>query len=165
MPNGHRKTGSYGGARRPRTILLVDDDGVDLRFYRMVLEHEGYKVETSDSFTAGARRLEGESFDMIVVGQGGDAFEGRVVVERAMQIDSRRPVAVIARCPEPRCYVEAMNLGAVDYRGKTADASEIVSVIEAHLGPASDSTPGRGQSNLTGSRRGASAWTNASPTR
>ena len=50
------------------------------------------------------------------------------------QVDPQRPVAVIARHPDPGSYIEAMNLGAVDYREKTADAAEFVSVIEAYLG-------------------------------
>lgn len=132
--NGKRIiSGPLNGRKR---ILLVDDDAVNLQFYRVILEHEGYKVKTSESFTAGARLLEEEPFDMVVVGQGGDAFEGRPILERAMQIDSGRPVAVMARRPDPRCYVEAMNLGAVDYREKTTDASEFVAVIADHLQPA-----------------------------
>lgn len=129
------KTKPHASPNGLRTILLVDDDPVDLQFYRVILEHEGFKVKTSESFAAGVRLLEEEPFDMIVVGQGGEAFEGRSVLERAMEIDSRRPVAVMARRPDPNCYVEAMTLGAVDYRAKTTDAAEFVSVIEDHVGP------------------------------
>jgi DNA-binding NtrC family response regulator len=115
-------------------ILLVDDDPADLSFYSVILEHEGYRLKTSASFADGVSLLERESYDMVVVSQGTLAFDGRYVLERAMQIDPQRPVAVITRCLDPACYLEAMNLGAVDYREKTVDRSEFVSMIEFHLG-------------------------------
>jgi DNA-binding NtrC family response regulator len=134
MANGDGKVKSHAPAPRRRKILLVDNDPVDLLFYKFILEHQGYRVKASDSFTEAPHLLEKESFDMVVVGQGGSAFEGRAVVEKAMQIDPHTPVAVMASHPEPGCYVEAMNLGVVDYREKTADGYEFLAVVEAHLG-------------------------------
>jgi len=132
--NGDTKVKSHALAHRPKKILLVDNDPVDLLFYRFILEHQGYRVKASSSFTEAPQMLEKDVFDMVVVDQGGSAFEGRVVVEEAKRIDPHTPVVVMARRPEPACYVEAMTLGVVDYREKTADGYEFLGVIEAHLG-------------------------------
>jgi len=116
-----------------RKILLVDDDPADLRFYGLILEHEGYGVRSTASFEEGARLLGQQSFDMVVVSQGSRGFEGRSVLERANQDDRRTPVVVLARNLDPRYYLEAIELGAVDYREKTTDAPEFIWVIETHL--------------------------------
>ncbi len=59
--------------------------------------------------------LESRAFEFIIVGQGSRFFEGRCVVERASKINLRLPVVVIARQLKMECYLEAMQLGAVDY--------------------------------------------------
>ena len=55
------------------------------------------------------------TFDIIVVGQGSHNFEGRCVLEGAIAFDRQLPVVVVARHVEMECYLEAMQLGAVDY--------------------------------------------------
>jgi PleD family two-component response regulator len=77
-------------------ILLVDEDSDDLDYYRAFLEEQGYAVRVSDSYKGAARCLEYESFDLILVGQGASAFEGRLVVERALI------------CLDMESYLEAM---------------------------------------------------------
>jgi DNA-binding NtrC family response regulator len=99
-------------------ILLVDEDAGDLKFYRSVLEGQGFEVSSCTSYEAGVQCLEQETFDFVLVSQGSPAFEGRTVLERALQVDRRRAVLVVARCVHMPCYLEAMQIGAVDYLEK-----------------------------------------------
>ena len=52
-----------------------------------------------------------------------------------MGIDRRTPVLVITRGRDMHCYLEAMQLGAVDYLEKPIASSELAHVIEAYRQP------------------------------
>lgn len=69
----------------------------------------------------------------MVVSQGSQAFEGRTVLERAMQLDRRRPVLVLTRCMSMQCYLEAMQLGAVDYIEKPVPPAELLRFVRTHV--------------------------------
>lgn len=115
------------------TILLVDDDLQDLGFYSMVLYKQGYQVVPCQSYESAMRWVECDTFDFVVVSQGGPAFEGRRVLERAARLDRRVPVLVMANWVDMSVYMEAISLGAVDYLEKTADPSEMVRAIKLYL--------------------------------
>jgi DNA-binding response OmpR family regulator len=116
-------------------FLLVDEDRNDLTHYRALLEEQGNIVFASDSYEGAARSLEDEPFDFILVGQGTSAFEGRLVVERALRLEQRRPVVILSRCLDMDCYLEAMQLGAADYLEKPVDPAELARVISTHWRP------------------------------
>jgi DNA-binding NtrC family response regulator len=75
----------------------------------------GYSVHACNLYAEGIRQLESGAFGFIVVSQGSRFIEGRCLVERAIKINRRLPVVVVARCLDIHCYLEAMELGAVDY--------------------------------------------------
>lgn len=113
-------------------ILVVNDDPAEIPGYAGMIADLGYEVETCNSYEEGARRIGEENFDFVIVGQGSAAFEGRCVLERAMQLRRHTPILVVARNLNLRNYLEAMNLGAVDYleRPKPKDVG---SVLESQL--------------------------------
>jgi CheY-like chemotaxis protein len=55
------------------------------------------------------------------------------VVERAIKSNRRLPVLVVARQLEMQCYLEAMQLGAVDYVAEPSVGAEIARVLHNHL--------------------------------
>jgi FixJ family two-component response regulator len=67
-----------------------------------------------------------------MVSQGGRSFEGRCVIERAIEINRRLPVLVLARCLDMTCYLEAMQLGAADYLAEPITFAEMERVIRNH---------------------------------
>jgi DNA-binding NtrC family response regulator len=75
----------------------------------------GYDFVMCGSYEEGASRVEMEDFDFAIVGQGSACFEGRCVLERAAGMHRNIPIVVVARCLDIHCYMEAMDLGAVDY--------------------------------------------------
>ena len=127
----------YQSHRKPKAgaarVLLVDEDFRDLQYYRSVLVERGYDVHVLGSYEEAEHRLQKESFDFVLVGQGTSAFEGRRVVERAIKVDRRTPVVVLARCLDIGCYLEAMQLGALDYLEKPLTSAEVSRVIDTHL--------------------------------
>jgi len=110
-------------------VLLVDEDLEQLEFARGIIQGVGCSVQACNSYTQGMRELVSGAFDVIVVGQGSRNFEGRCVLEGASEFDRRLPVVVVARDLEMECYLEAMQLGAVDYLAGPFAATDIARVV------------------------------------
>ena len=87
----------------------------DLAYYGQILQNLGCQVRASSSFAQGVQCLGCEPFDLIILDQGCDRFEGRDVLARAMEIDVNLRVLVLARAYARDCYLEAMQSGALDY--------------------------------------------------
>jgi DNA-binding NtrC family response regulator len=115
------------------TVLLVDEDHKDLRHYSEIIGSFGYQVRGCGSYEEGARLVGAGTFDLIIVSQGSPKFEGRSVLERANQIDRSLPVLVVARCLDMPCYLEAMQLGAVDYLAEPFTVQELQRAADTHL--------------------------------
>ncbi len=134
-----RVDGRQGSTQVPfltrRKVLLVDEDFKDLQNYAAILERQGYEVRTCATYAEGVGCLGGESFDFIIVSQGSRAFEGRTLLERILTIDRRTPVLVLTRCVDMGCYLEAMQMGAVDYLEKPLRPSDLTRVVMTHLRP------------------------------
>jgi DNA-binding response OmpR family regulator len=115
------------------SILLVDEDANDLRLFSSLFQQEGYAVRACDTQADALRWLESEVFDFIVVSQGSREFEGRSVLKRANEINRRLPVLVLARCHDVGCYLEAIQLGALDYLEKPLSPQELLQLVKSHL--------------------------------
>ena len=114
-------------------VLLVDEEAGDLRTLRLILEGQGFEVLTCTTFEGGVQCLETDLFDFVVVGQGTLAFEGRRVLDRAIQLDRHRPVLVVTRCIDMHCYLEAMQMGAIDYLEKPVPPADLLRFVRAHV--------------------------------
>ena len=64
--------------------------------------------------------------------QGTPAFEGRQVLERALQLHPKVPVLVVARVLDMHCYLEAMDLGAIDYLERP-EPQDLVWVVDTQM--------------------------------
>jgi DNA-binding NtrC family response regulator len=113
----------------------VDENGKDRTSLTALLTEHGYDVCACASAAEGSRCLERGRYDFVVVSQGSLAFEGRSVLERIVDIDRSIPVLVLTRCVDMRCYIDAMQLGAVDYLEKPLPDSELLRIVETHLKP------------------------------
>ena len=57
------------------------------------------------------------------------------MLEQAIAIDRHTPVLVLTRCIDMPSYLDAMQLGAIDYVEEPATRSELVRLLEAYLRP------------------------------
>lgn len=114
------------------TVLVMDEDANDLRSFSSVLRGEGFEVRACGTCAEALRWLESEALDFIIVSQGGPDFEGRSVLERAIEIDRRMPVLVLARYAHIPCYIESMYLGALDYLEKPLALQELLRLVKSH---------------------------------
>jgi DNA-binding response OmpR family regulator len=136
---------------RPR-VLLVHSEEAGRDYTRNLLENLGGSVTVCSSFEEGIRLLEDESWDLLVLSQGGAAFPGRSLLECAAEIDRRLPVLVLTRWHQMACYVDAMQLGAVDYLEEPVSPAELARVVRTYL-PRTGRPERRQKSRPTSPRR------------
>jgi DNA-binding NtrC family response regulator len=115
-----------------RKALLVIEDPMSSQLCLTTLEEYGYQVRACHSFQEGVCCLADEAFDFVMVSQGTPNFEGSCVLKRATETNRSLPVLVVARCLDMGCYLEAMQLGAVDYLVEPLTMSDIGRVLEAY---------------------------------
>jgi DNA-binding response OmpR family regulator len=118
-----------------RRILLVDGEARDRQRYALQLRERGFSVRACSSHEEGERFLELQTYDLVIVDQGGPAFEGKVVAARSMEKNPRVPVLVITRYHDMDSYAEAMQLGAADYLEKPIPLHDLLWRINTHLPP------------------------------
>ncbi len=116
-----------------RRALVVDEDRGDLAYYRAILQRSGWTVVTCSSYDAALDFFRAESFDLVIVSQGSCAFEGRLVLERAVTSYRKTPVLVVARTLDMGCYLEAMRMGATDYLEGPVPENELMRAAHGHL--------------------------------
>ncbi len=114
-------------------VLLIDETPDDLIYHSVLLQGLGCEVFACWSYADGVQQLGSEPWDIVVVSQGSRAFEGRAVLERATAIDRKLPVLVLTPFHDMHCYLEAMQLGAVDYLEGPISQREMRRVLETHM--------------------------------
>jgi DNA-binding NtrC family response regulator len=124
-------------SRRPASpmgnVVVVDEDYADMCEYCQLLQQAGYTVRCCSSYTEGKACLDSRTASFVIVSQGGPAFEGREVLQRAIEKDRHTPVLVLTRAVNMSCYLEAIQLGAFDYLQKPLKAEEILGLVSAHI--------------------------------
>jgi len=97
------------------SILLVFEDPQDLEYYGSIVCSLGYRIRMCTSLEDGIEAIKAENFSLLILSQGSPAFEGRRLLESSLQLHPDLPVLVISRTLDVHCYLEAMDLGAIDY--------------------------------------------------
>ncbi len=118
--------------RRKKSILLVDEDEPLRLVLGMLLENEGYAVTTCGDEAEAIALIESRSFDFVITDHSSSGVDGLRLLEAAKQRDSRTPVLLMASLYEMGPYIEAMNLGALDYLSKPLDYAEIQRLVTSY---------------------------------
>jgi DNA-binding NtrC family response regulator len=118
------------------TVLLVFEELQNLEKYGSVLCTLGYSIRMCNSVAEGIEALETENVSFVIVSQGTPAFEGRQVLERSLQLHPNVPVLIVARALDVHCYLDAMDLGAIDYLERP-EPRDMVWVVNAQIHRAS----------------------------
>ena len=104
-----------------------------MELYRTLMEGQGFKVRACSSFESALKCLDAELFDFVLVSQGSRAFEGRAVLEHAMRQNRHRAALVVTHCIDMSCYLEAMQMGALDYLEKPIAPTELLRFVQSHI--------------------------------
>lgn len=120
-----------------KKVLIIEDETKDREHLLSVLREHGFEASACESPAQGATLVESEKYDFVLVEQGSHAFEGRKVLERVLEVDRCLPTVVVTRCADMDCYLEAMQMGAIDYLEKPISDDDMLRIIETHTRPPS----------------------------
>ncbi len=101
-------------------VLIVDDSRFVREFVSQILRHAGYEVEQAEDGGQALRRLDAETFDVIVTDLNMPALDGFAVLETIKLRDLSSEVVILtgSHAKDMNAAVRALRLGAHDYLTK-----------------------------------------------
>jgi len=123
----------------PADILVVDDELSMRQFLQILLERNGYRVETAASGEDALVSLKAGDFDLVMTDLSMPGFDGMELVRRvrsgaAVQHDADVPIIMITAHGTTANAVLAMKEGANDYVSKPFNNDELLLIIQKTLG-------------------------------
>ena len=113
-------------------ILVVDDDDRIRTLLKRFLQDRGFRVSTAPDAAKALAKLEGLSFDLLVLDvmmPGMDGFE----LTRAVRERSETPILLLTARGEAEDRIRGLSLGADDYLAKPFEPEELVLRIHSIL--------------------------------
>jgi len=117
---------------RDRRILVVDDEQRMVRFIRLNLEHDGFRVTEAYNGTEAIEKLRSSLPDLILLDVMMPDLDGFEVLRMIREISSV-PVIMLTAKGEEDDRVRGLELGADDYVTKPFSPRELVSRVRAVL--------------------------------
>ena len=115
------------------TLLLIDDDPIDIQALRHLLESWDLIVHSARSGAEGLKVLEKVPVDLILTDVHMPGMTGQDVVKAVTQSRPGLPVIMITAFGDIRVAVGAMKLGAFDYIVKPPNEEELKLTIDRAL--------------------------------
>lgn len=117
---------------RDRRILVVDDEERMVRFIRLNLEHDGFRVIPAFNGTQALNKTRGNLPDLILLDVMMPDIDGFEVLKLIREV-SNVPVIMLTAKGEEDDRVRGLELGADDYITKPFSPRELVSRVRAVL--------------------------------
>ena len=124
---------------RPK-ILIIDDDDAHRESMVMMLEDEGYEIESAESGEAAIELIDKRFYDLVVTDYKMHGIDG---MELLKLINDRNPLLKVIMVTGFGTFehaVKAVHLGAIDYIPKPVDPQKLKLVIKQALELATDET-------------------------
>ncbi len=118
--------------RRPKSILVIEDDVATADIIRLYAEHEGYAVTVVGDGPAGLSHALTHHPDLIVLDLMLPGLDG-VSVCRRLRADSEAPVVMLTARSTEDDKIAGLEAGADDYVVKPFSPRELIARIEAVL--------------------------------
>jgi DNA-binding response OmpR family regulator len=115
------------------TILMIEDDEVQLALQRSILMDSGYKLYATADGPQGITIFQKHKIDLVLLDLGLASMSGLEVLREIRRIDEKAKVIVITGYPSVESSVIAMKYGAIDYIQKPFDVKEWLKQIRAIL--------------------------------
>jgi len=110
-------------------ILVVDDEQNLREFLEIMLQKDGYDVETAEDGQEAIDRLEKQFFDLIICDVKMPELDGLAVLTKAKEMWPETDVIMITAYASTESAVDAMKQGALDYITKPFKVEEIRIII------------------------------------
>src|SRR5260370_12390373 len=112
--------------------ILVIDDELDIRegLYDLLTLEGGYTVELAHNGTQGLHKLEGTSYDLVLLDLMMPDMSGMDVLRHVRKTDTETPIFLITAYGSVEAAVDALKLGANDYFSKPWDNEKLIIEID-----------------------------------
>jgi two-component system response regulator PilR (NtrC family) len=114
-------------------ILVVDDEPGMREFLEIMLEKEGYSVETTADGRKAIEKIENKPFDLAILDIQMPVMNGIEVLKKISEKKTETTAIMITAFASHETAIEAMKLGAYDYITKPFKIDEIKLVIKKAL--------------------------------
>ncbi len=116
-------------------LLIVDGNPAGDALYRQLLDELGDVELVFEHDTAGARRrLEEQSFKLLLVDHAPPVVDGLALLARAREIDADLPVILVDKSPSLQAATTGLRLGASDYLTGAPTAGDLAASARRLLG-------------------------------
>jgi len=129
-------------ASEKKLILVVDDEPRMVRFVRMNLELDGYRVSAASGGMEAIEKVRTELPDLVILDVMMPQMDGYETLERVRKV-SNVPVIMLTVKAEEEDKVRGLELGADDYVVKPFSPPELMSRVKAALRRAEMPSPVR----------------------
>lgn len=109
-----------------KKILIIDDESAILDTLNLILDYEGYSVETSTSAKTGLKLLESETFDLLIVDIQMPEMSGFEVITKVKEYNPSLNIIVITAHSSIDNAIKATRLGAFDFLEKPIDRDKLL---------------------------------------
>lgn len=116
-----------------KKILVVDDDENILDAISLVLNDEGYQVETSFKGEETFDKINKFKPDLILLDILMSGSDGRDICKKIKKTDTMKNIPVIMISAHPTARGSALKSGANDFLEKPFNTSDLISIIKKHI--------------------------------
>ncbi len=119
----------------PSTILIVDDNLVNINLLVRLLSHSGFDIRMAQSGEMAIEKLQQELVDLILLDAmmpGIDGFQTCSIL-KANPATANIPIIFMTALDQSENKLRGLNSGAVDYITKPFDQDEVLARIRLHL--------------------------------
>jgi two-component system, OmpR family, KDP operon response regulator KdpE len=113
-------------------ILIIEDEPQMMRFLRVTLQSEGYRLAEAETAASGMAQASSRNPDIILLDLGLPDMDGLEVIEK-LRAWSNIPVIVISAREQEGDKVKALDRGADDYLTKPFGVGELLARIRVAL--------------------------------
>lgn len=111
-------------------ILIIEDNELNLKLMKDILESQGYGVETAQDGKEGLDKAYDNNYDLILL----DIQMPIVSGYDFLQVyDKKTPVIVVSACAMENEVNKAKELGCVDYISKPIQIMDFLKTIEKYI--------------------------------
>ena len=114
-------------------VLVIDDEKGMREGCRRILEPEGYTVETAENGEAGLAKIQGQTFDLVLLDLKMPGMSGIEVLKNIrLNCPETIPIMITGHA-SVQTAVEAMKLGAFDYVEKPFTPDDLLAIVTKAL--------------------------------
>jgi DNA-binding NtrC family response regulator len=114
-------------------ILIADDDEVSCQLFAETLESDGFSVDQVTSGDAALSRLDGETYDLLLIDVRMPGMSGLEVTRVVHEKYPALPIVVMTAFGSIETAVEAIHEGAFDFISKPMNLAELKSILSRAL--------------------------------